>query len=213
MSAIKVKKLKYPMGQKGNKTREEFINNAFLIVEQEGVGNLTTRNLYAKTGLGQSSFYSQFKNLDNLILEINNLTLKKIQTLLNESIEKGKRQNKTYKEIIGLIALAFIEFAENNYNLWCLLFEYKLVNNDSLPEWFSDEVENVFSVVVRYIEGELGDKKESKAFGAILWASLHGLINLHHNNKLKTVTTDHPRELSKILVENLVRVPNTPVSI
>ena len=192
------------MGQKGNKTREKFINNAFLIVEQEGVESLTTRNLYAKTSLGQSSFYSQFKNLDNLILEINNLTLNKIQSLLNQSIEEGKRQKKTYKEIIGLISLVFIEFAENNYNLWSLLFEYKLANNDNLPDWFSNEVENVFSVVVSYIEEELGSKKEAKAFGAILWASLHGLINLHHNNKLKTVTAEHPKELSKILVKNLI---------
>jgi hypothetical protein len=98
----------------GNKTREEFINNAFLIVEQEGVGNLTSRNLYAKTSLVQSSFHSQFKNLDNLILEINNLTLKKIQTLLNQSIEKGKRQKKTYTEIIGLTLPATCKI--NNIN-------------------------------------------------------------------------------------------------
>lgn len=188
------------MAKKGQIIQEKVISEALRIVQEEGQHNLTIRKITSNTGYNTGSIYAQFQNIDEIILKINSITLKRIKVLLLNITTQHKLNS--LQNTLTTLTTEFINFAKQEENLWRLLFEYKVSNSDQLPDWVKQEITEVFSVITKYLEQHLNNKTETTA--ALLWSSIHGMIHLHINDKLQTVTHKTPVELSKILVSQIL---------
>ncbi|MGL4787742.1 MAG: TetR/AcrR family transcriptional regulator, partial [Cetobacterium sp.] len=68
------------MGRKPNFTREEILNSAFEILNNESLKDVTARNIAKKLGVSTIAIYSAFKSMD----ELKNELAKKAKTKLFE---------------------------------------------------------------------------------------------------------------------------------
>jgi len=179
--------------------KNNFIQAAYSIIKEGGIDALSLNVLAKHLGCAKGTFYTYYESMDDLILDINSITLKQIQEVISQTVGQGKSVRETMVDV----CMNFISFAEENENIWRLLFEYRVSNDENLPEWVEKEIHNVFTVVADYLSEYYKDEQKGKEVTAVLWATLHGLISLHINKKLITVTDSKVGDLSNILLDEL----------
>ena len=98
------------MAKKGQIIQEKVISEALRIVQEEGQHNLTIRKITSNTGYNTGSIYAQFQNIDEIILKINSITLKRIKVLLLNITTQHKLNS--LQNTLTTLTTEFINFAK-----------------------------------------------------------------------------------------------------
>lgn len=193
------------MGRRGEHTREEYramaMNAAKDIVRTEGFRGLTARKIAAAIGYTVGSLYLVFKNLDDLIVQVNEETLGEIHTAVSSAI-----QNNQNAEAVYACANAYLDYGHANPHLWRMVFEHKLPAEQPLHESFKQKIADTFALCARVLEPVVGsNKSNSPALAAhALWAGIHGICMLSVTGKLESANVENARALTDNLIRNFL---------
>jgi AcrR family transcriptional regulator len=167
------------------------------IAAKDGIRALTVRKVATAMGYSIGTIYNLFKNLDDLIVHINASTLDALYDALGEG-DKSEQPEQAVHQMTAL----YINFTQQNFNLWNALFEHRLPEDQPLPDWYGGKVARLLLLVERTIEPlfENQDVQNCQKSARVLWSSLHGICSLAASEKLDIVGHQTATELADNLV-------------
>ena len=123
-------------------TREEIIDAAFKIADEQGVDKLTARELGNKLGSSPRPIFTIFKDMDELKREIKN----KANDVLLEYLEEAEHYQPLYKQAVKEI----IRFAVEHRNLFEIVFlseDRKMINFEGMAVRYKDIIDRYFNLL------------------------------------------------------------------
>lgn len=170
------------------------------IVAREGIAALTARRLATAIGYTVGSLYLIFRNLDDLVLQLNAQTLDELHAQARTVGEK----NPEPRERLLALAGAYVRFADEHRNLWRLVFEHR--QPARLPAWYPERVARIFALV----EGALTELTPSRRPAEIrqaaraLWGGVHGICVLAMTGRFDDSSEPAVNGMASLLVSNFL---------
>lgn len=146
--------------------KDEIINVAFNIVRKEGFYNLNARAIAKKLGVSTQPIFSNFKNMEDLKMEIVRKATALYFSMLKEEEKSGKYP--PYKAR----GMAYIRFAKEEKNLFRLLFMDKRSPDVKFP---TDDASKEIGLISNSLS--FAEDKASRMH-TLLWFFVHGIASL-----------------------------------
>ncbi len=105
--------------------QSNLVNKGRELIKEKGSNFLTARKLSEASGYSVGTIYNQFGNMDNFIVIQNYLTLEELYYRLSALQSSG-----TSYQRLNLYVKEFINFVIENKNLWFLVHNFHLLNNN-----------------------------------------------------------------------------------
>lgn len=137
-------------------TKARILEEAFLLINEDGLVKLSMRNLADRLHIKAPSLYKHIQNRDEIVAYVQTLGIESFAQAL-----KAARNTRRAK------ILAYRDWALENPNLYEITFRHPL-RRDLLPA----ELESQVTGYVIELAG--GDHEHARA----VWALLHGLVDL-----------------------------------
>ena len=171
------------------------------IIINDGLNALSTRKISKKIGYTVGTLYNIFKNLDDLIGQINLGTI----TKMVKAIMAQNSQNMTPEEELIQIGYNYISFAYNNFNRWNALFLHQIPEGSKLPDKNFEHFLELHSYLVRTIlKIDKFSEDDAKLHSKILWSSVHGICILGITQKIQSDSEAHLHFMLKSLVNTQI---------
>lgn len=187
------------MARRSDHTREQLhrmaLSVARAIVAKEGLRGLSTRRIARKLGYSPGTLYQLFTDLDDLIVQLNTMTL---ESLFNAC--DGINLTGDPETALDELAERYIQFVHAHPQLWNALFEHSLPSGKAVSDRYSAQVERLLGLAAIAL-GPVTPDKTAEAHeqdALVLWASLYGIASLANANKLGPLVD--PIKLVKKLV-------------
>lgn len=173
------------MGRRSDHTRAQLRNMALRaarnLVNEKGVAGLSGRQIANRIGYTIGTLYLVFKNIDDLVEQMNARTLKRLYrkcTSVPDSDNVRTRLNN--------LAGAFISFAEENEAAWNAVFSYAYQPGHTMSEEYVSTVERLISLLMQATQELYTNQgpEEQASEIRLLWVSLYGIFSLHSTNRL-----------------------------
>lgn len=178
------------MARRNDHTREELKNLAIAtgkkLIELEGITKFSARKLAKELGYSVGTLYNVFENSNDIIMHINMLTMDDMEKFVINRFEN----NLVGGDAIKNLARSYIVFAQENYNIWCALFELNISQDYIFPEWYSHKINLLTSIVERPLLPLLKDPKKVQNMANILWAGVHGICQMGFKGQLDMKESD-----------------------
>lgn len=190
------------MGRRSSHTPEELreliLQVATEIIEHDGLGALSARQIARRIGYSAGTLYNVFSDLDDLILTVESRLLDNLAARLTQvppSIDRVQH--------LCDLATAYLAFTQEQPRLWNLLFEHHMPTGRPIPPAFHARMEALLTLVERAVEPLIQPPDTDRAHRAarVLWASVHGITSLATADKLTNVTPEN----AAVLVDDLMR--------
>ena len=167
--------------------RERLIDAAERTIAANGLTSLRARDLAREVGCAVGTIYNVFEHLDELILCVGSRTLAMLDTALG-AIRLGRPYGSPEDAADDLVrlALAYLEFAAKHTVRWRALFEHRMSEARSLPQWFVDQQHALFAQVERPLVTLLADLDPDarRTLARTLFSAVHGIVALGLEEKL-----------------------------
>jgi AcrR family transcriptional regulator len=182
--------------------RAAVLKVATATVREHGLASLSIRKIAKEIGCAVGTIYNVFDNLDEIILTVNGTTLSALKSRL---LADTDQEEDALAALIGL-GQSYVAFCRENYNLWALLIEHKLAPGSIIPEWYQQQVDDLFLLVTRMVTPLVADDSERAERAArVLWAGLHGICTLAVSGKLDVVHAESAEVLAESLARNYLQ--------
>ncbi|MBD5632054.1 MAG: TetR/AcrR family transcriptional regulator [Clostridia bacterium] len=158
------------MPPKAKFTREEVINVAFDIVEQDGMDALTARSLAQKLGSSPRPIFTVFDNMEEVQREV----IASANKLYGSYVEAGLEEEMPFKGV----GKAYIRFAAEKSKLFQLLFmseQSQIPGMNSVLGIIEGSYDKILNSIV---QGYGFDKQTATGFYLHLWIYSHGIASL-----------------------------------
>ncbi|WP_394754861.1 TetR/AcrR family transcriptional regulator [Crenothrix sp.] len=172
------------------------LQSAETIVNEQGYSALNARKIALDIDYTVGSIYMVFDSMADIALHINAKTLSQLASYM------AKSQDKTLS--IDILTQSYFNYATTHFNRWRMLFEYRLAENLSLPEWYRLQIEQNFAAIEILFLKTLPEDTEldCKLVAKMLWASLHGIFALSASNILRTINVNEMEAIRKMWLDN-----------
>lgn len=176
--------------------REMILVEATRLIEERGLSGLSAREIAKRINYSPGTIYNAFQNLDDVILTIEARILDQLDARLQQVQATGKGETFALD-----MAIAYLQFTQDNKNLWNLLFEH-YIKDDQAPDWYQEKLDGLMAHIERAISPAMSGSSEAdiKRAARVLWAGVHGITSLASADKLSNVSG----EAAHILIEDLV---------
>lgn len=192
------------MARRSEHTREQLhdlaLKAAGRIVAREGISALTARRLAAAIGYTVGSLYLVFRNLDDLVLQLNAQTLDELHQQARGVAEKQPDPRARLLAMAG----AYVRFAGEHRHLWRLVYEHR--QPARLPAWYPERVARLFALV----EGALAElaparrPAEIRQAARALWSGVHGVCVLAMTGRFDDSSETAVQGMAGLLVSNFL---------
>lgn len=184
------------MGRRSSHTADELhqlvVDAASDIVEKKGYQALSARAIAGRIGYSPGTLYNVFKDLDHLVLTIE-------QRLLDALADRlaGAETSQDPVQNLCHFASAFQAFTQERPKLWNLLTEHRMPAGREVPDWYQEKLENLLQPIEAALAPYLASAEPGaqKQAARTLWASVHGMTSLSTANKLSHVTARAGRSM------------------
>lgn len=188
------------MGRRSNHSREELqemvIKAAREIVAAEGVRELSTRKIVAKIGYTVGTLYHFFKNLDDIIMHVNAVTLDMLYEYLQKRVGSASKQ-----DMLKTLGHGYLDFSNKHFAEWQLLFEYSMPVDIEYPDWYQEKISRLFGFVEHTLASQMNlPVNISERASRVLWSGIHGICLLYHTGKLHKTKSEN----AEILVDDFI---------
>src|SRR6516225_5829688 len=128
--------------------RTRLIDAAERSIAERGLAALKARDLAAEAGCAIGTIYNVFEHLDELVLAVGSRTLAMLDAALEAARSRGPHSS-TEGAIADLVrlALAYLDFAAQHQVRWRALFEHRISEAHSLPDWYVEQQQVLFAQV------------------------------------------------------------------
>lgn len=192
------------MGNKRTEQREalktKLIDAAEAQIAANGLKNLKARAVTKVAGCALGALYNAFEDIDHLVLHVNSRTLAKLGTALKDACSTCEAP----EPALAALSQAYLTFALEHEHLWSSLFDHRLPDGVSIPEWHRKDHE----VLIAHIVEPLSVLRPDLQYGMLelraktLFAAVHGVVQLALQGRF----VGTPREHLSSEVESLVTV-------
>lgn len=195
------------MGRRNEHTREELREIALQAAEElvvaHGLARLSTRKVVARIGYTVGSLYMVFRNLDDLIAQVNERTLDVLYATLNAAVAAQPPPDAA----IRALGAAYINFALTHTHRWQAIYEHRMPEGQSVPESFAEKVARMFELVQRQLTLLCPHRApDDIALAArALWSGIHGICILGLDQKLEAVGGRSVQDVTTSLLDNYLR--------
>lgn len=192
------------MGRRNEHTREELreisLQAAEQLVATHGLAGLSTRKVVARIGYTVGSLYMVFRNLDDLIAQMNERTL----DALYETLTTAVAGQPSPTAAIQALAQAYLSFALAQTHRWLALYEHRMPEGQTVPDSFIEKVARMFELVQHQLALLCPQRPpEDIALAArALWSGIHGVCMLSLDRKLESVGGRSMQEVAGSLLDN-----------
>ena len=169
-----------------------------VIVEDGGFGALNARIIAKQIGCSVGTIYNVFQNLDDIVLHLDAQTLDDIYARMEAITHKRT----DIIRIMQKMGHCYIEYGEEHYNVWNMLFEHSLPKGITPPDWYQQKIDRIFALITEVIAPLFKNKKQTICTATILWAGIHGICSLALSGSLQRVNTESPAKLADALIRN-----------
>jgi AcrR family transcriptional regulator len=189
--------------ERREKLRESLILAAERAVGAKGLAGLKTRELAREIGCANGAVYNLVEDVDELILRVGSRTLARLDASLTEAESKAPASP---RETLIRIALAYCDFAAENFELWRALFEHRMAPGKPMPEWAVDEQMDLFRHIHRPLAALFPKRTaiELSVTARSMFSAVHGMVTLGLEQKLIEVPIDALRNEIAIIVKAMV---------
>ena len=165
--------------------RELIIHSTTEIVEQDGLGGLSAREIAKRIGYSPGTLYNVFENLDDILLTIEARLLDRLAERLTKTDTSGTPQERLLR-----LTEAYYAFTQEQPKLWNLLIEHRLPPGQDVPAWYRAKLESLLAPLAEALAPLLTQKDSyaQKQAARALWASVHGMTALSTVTKLSPLT-------------------------
>ncbi|WP_421725837.1 TetR/AcrR family transcriptional regulator [Bauldia sp.] len=163
---------------------------------RDGLPGITMRRLGAAIGYAPNSIYHAVGDMDEVILRLNERTLRRLHGSLKRRIKPK------LPPVDGALALAdgYVAFVRRNPRLWSILVEYIRRQPGPLPDWYRTALSRPLGLVEEVLAPLFPDPDDRNRSVATLWAALNGIASLAVSGKLGVVTAEEAPDLARLLV-------------
>jgi AcrR family transcriptional regulator len=171
------------------------------IVIEEGFEALKVRRIATEIGYTVGSIYMAFKSMADLIMHINAKTLDAIAAELRQV------QDCDNEPSIETLAIAYLGYANQNFNRWRNVFENSFSADTNTPYWYQEKFDNVFNLFDARFEKfkpALAEGHRKRAARA-LWCGIHGICVLSLKGDLDKTDINDVEEAIVLLVRSFMQ--------
>lgn len=178
------------------KLRAALIEAAERVVAERGLSALRARDLAQSTGRALGALYTVFPDLDALVLEVNRRTLALFDAHVGAEIGEARageaRADEADAAVGALVALAvaYLDFAAAHRLRWRALFQHRMADEGTPPDWYVGEQARLFRHVeapLARLRPDLGEA-ERVLLARTLFSAVHGMVGLGLDEKLVTLS-------------------------
>lgn len=139
-------------------------------ISEVGFARFSAREVAKRIGYSIGTIYNVFGSYDQLILAINGRTLDLWLDYLESRLD-GATGNR-----LRVAIDAYFEFAVVHRHAWAALYDFRLADDEPMPEYYQRKVTDITEVVVREIAAALPPEHADKApaLARSLLATVHG---------------------------------------
>lgn len=150
--------------------REMIITEGHRQISEVGFAHFSAREVAKRIGYAIGTIYNVFGSYDQLMLAINGRTLDLWQDYLEQRLEGVS------KERLRAAIEAYFEFAILNRHAWAALYDFRLADNEPMPDYYQCKVAKITDTVVREVAAALPPKHAAHAprLARSLLATVHG---------------------------------------
>lgn len=173
------------------------------IVRREGYAGLSARKVAKPIGYTVGTLYLVFKNLDDLILQVNARTLDD----LHEATKRAYARFDDPQPRVLALGRSYIEFATEHSYRWSMIFEHQLPKGEDWPDWYSEKVARTFALVEEALMPLSRNRSPEhlKQAARALWGGVHGICILALTNKLDISDVGSVQSLTDSLISNYLK--------
>lgn len=193
------------MARRSDHSREEIkelaLNATETIVAEAGFQALSARKVASAIGYTVDTIYLVFKNLDDLIMQVNARTL---EALFKEVSTHHKASEP--KQNLAHFGQAYYKFAKTNPHLWSLIFEHHVADGGDLTPDLGERINDLFHLMETEIKALAPKRKKQDIHKAslALWSGVHGITILAISDKLFMAENVTPPEMIEQLIKNFI---------
>ena len=162
------------MGRRSDHSRAELrkmiVTEGHRQIGEVGFARFSAREVAKKVGYSIGTIYNVFGSYDQLILAINGHTLDLWLQYLEERLADAE------KDRLSRAIDAYFTFAVTHRHAWAALYDFRLPENEAMPEYYQEKVTRITQVVIREIAAALPAEHEAEApaLARSLLATVHG---------------------------------------
>lgn len=198
--------------------RKALIDEAFKVIDSEGVEAVTMRALGQATDVSRTAAYRHFDNKIDLFCAVAekgfSIIGERYQNIMDQAADDGLANLET-------LGRGYVAFAMDYPNLFRLMFGPELAGHartDALKAAVENSMSLLVSTVMQCQEQGTIQQGDPLALASILWAGMHGLATVLVDGQLLTdeqahgvpiLTTDKvgaPQKNSEMVLDLMVRV-------
>ncbi len=187
--------------------REKLIDIAETRIEVDGMRALKARAVAEEAGCAVGAIYNVFEDMNGLILAVNVRTFGRLGRSIIEAVV-GHEMEPPF-ERLALMSTAYVDFACDNINLWRALFDIEMTADSDIPDWYMDELGNLFKVISSPLAeaDPTADPEEVDLRTRALFSAVHGIMLLSLENRLSGVPRAHLKDMVAFLLRSVTLQP------
>ncbi len=186
-----------------DRQREQLIEAAERAIAEKGLAGLKARELAQEIGCSLGAIYNLVADMDELVLRVGSRTLARLDATLSAASPAVSSREQAIEALVA-VALAYCAFARDNLQLWRVLFEHRMTEGSTVPDWAVTEQMTMFRHILEPLGMLVPDRSEEdrNLLGRTLFSAVHGVVAIGLEEKLIAVPR---RELDR-QIEGLVRL-------
>ncbi|SIR35423.1 TetR/AcrR family transcriptional regulator [Bosea sp. TND4EK4] len=176
--------------ERRDRQREALVLAAEQAISERGLAGLKARDLAEAIGCSLGAIYNLVHDMDELVLRVGSRTLARLDAALAEATRgRTPGSDGDATDMLVAIALTYSSFARENLQLWRTLFEHRMAEGASVPEWAITEQMAMF----RYILAPLralqprASEPDLTLLSRTLFSAVHGVVVLGLEEKFVAV--------------------------
>ncbi len=189
--------------ERREKQRHDLIAAAERRIVAGGLAGLKSRDLARDIGCANGAVFNLVADMDELVLLVGSRTLARLDAALTEAESDGAPSP---GDRLVRIALAYCDFAAENLELWRTLFEHRMAQGRSIPDWVISEQMELFGHIYRPLAALLPRRApaELAVTARSLFSAVHGMVMLGLEQRLIAVPIEALRREIATLVRAMV---------
>lgn len=183
--------------------REMALEAAEKILQEHGLGGLSTRAIAKAIGYTAGTLYQAFRNLDDLVLQLNRRTIIGMAEALGAAVKRDADP----KANVRAICKAYLKFGHEHQPEWELLYQRQWPEGFVYPAWYMTEMGKSLVIFEHEISRFLGPKASPHKVtlaGRALWCSIHGIHALYASGRLERLGLSSLTELVELQLDVLL---------
>lgn len=174
---------------------------ALRLLAENGPQGLSARKIAREIGYTVGTLYLVFKNQNDLIMQVNQRTLK----AMRDAILAATREDQSPLVQLKSIASAYIDFACRHEHQWRLIYEHPVQEQSAMPDEYMLLSKSLFTHIEDILERATTSNSDNIPMHArALWGGVHGICILSLANKLDQSREYSLNTLTDLLIERFV---------